>query len=597
MCGIAGIIKKNYSEQDAARVQSMCNSLRHRGPDAGGLTKHAGAILGHRRLSIIDLSNNAAQPMSSPDGRFHITYNGEVYNFPEIKAELLKKNVKFFSTSDTEVVLQAYINYGADCVRQFNGMFAFAIWDEQERKCFIARDKFGKKPLYYHSDGEAFSFASEVDALLENTAIKREISYEALNCYLAIGYILAPLSIYKDVFRLEAGHSLTVQDGKISKRRYWNFAEKFLPKINKPVEEIKREIITLLTAAVKRRLISDVPVGAFLSGGVDSSSIVALMKQVGKSELHTFSVGFNHPGYSELDDATRTANLLGTIHHGLTIGDEKIHDKILDALSAFPEPFSDNSLIPMVEVSRLASQYVKVVLSGDGADELFCGYETYKADKYYQYFKWMPGGVKKMLSSESLPKYFSAKQKINAGYKAKQFFYGTRFDYRRAHYAWRIHFRPEERVQILGEEYKDLVYDTDPFNTFAKYYEEAKNLEQLDQHLYVDCMTWLPDDILVKVDRASMHSSIEARAPYLDADLASYAAALPVHLKLNGSQTKYILKEALKEVLPPFVLQKKKSGFNAPFGLWLHSENGDEFKAFNKFVLKHTLGDKTSQAI
>jgi asparagine synthase (glutamine-hydrolysing) len=561
------------------------------------VSRHDGAVLGHRRLSIIDLSNNASQPMSTRDGRFHITYNGEVYNFPQIKSELLKRNVQFFSNSDTEVVLQAYINYGVECLKLFNGMFAFAIWDNQTGRCFIARDKFGKKPLYYHHDHEAFSFASEVTTLLENKRLTRELSYEALNCYLALGYILAPLSIYKNIYKLEAGHYLILEDGKVSKNKYWNFADKFLPKVNQPAEAVKKEIIRLLTAAVKRRMISDVPVGAFLSGGVDSSSIVALMKQFKKTELHTFSVGFDHEHYNELTDATKTANLLGTIHHGLTIGNENIEDKILGALAAYNEPFSDNSLIPMVEVSKLASQYVKVVLSGDGADEMFCGYETYKADRYYRYFRWMPGGIKKMLSSENLPSYFSAKKKINAGYKAKQFFYGTRFDYRQAHYAWRLHFRPEERVKILGAQYHELVYDTDPFKTFAKFYDDVKGLEQLDQHLYVDCMTWLPDDILVKVDRASMHSSIEARAPYLDSDLVCYAASLPTEMKLNGFQTKYILKEALKEILPSFVLQKKKSGFNAPFGLWLHSENGDEFKAFNRFVLKHTLGDKAGQAV
>lgn len=597
MCGIAGIIKAQYTEQEVGYVRAMCGKLHHRGPDGSGIKELHGAIFGHTRLSIIDLSVNGAQPMSTSDGRYHITYNGEIYNFPEIKAGLLKKNARFFSSSDTEVLLQAYIHYGADCLNMLNGMFAFAIWDNHTGTCFIARDRFGKKPFYYHHSALEFSFASEIPALLENRRIPQHISHEALNCYLALGYILAPLSIYTDIFKLEAGHYLLLRDGKISKHRYWNFAENFLPKHKQQPETIQQEIIHLLTNAVERRLISDVPVGAFLSGGVDSSSVVALMKKFQKNELHTFSVGFDHEGYSELGDATNTANLLGTIHHGLTIGDENIQAKIIDAISAYDEPFADNSLIPMVEVSRLASQHVKVVLSGDGADEMFGGYETYKADRYYNYFRWMPGSVKKALSSENLPKLFSAKKKINAGYKAKQFFYGTRFDYRQAHYAWRLHFRPEERVQIMGAQYKELAYDTDPFKIFAKYYDEVKELNHLDQHLYVDCMTWLPDDILVKVDRASMHSSIEARAPYLDYDLVCYAAALPPECKLNGFKTKFILKQALRAVLPAFVLEKKKSGFNAPFGLWVQSENGDEFKAFNRFVLKHGTGNKASQAI
>lgn len=597
MCGIAGIIKANYTEQEVGYVQAMCRQLRHRGPDAAGLKQLRGAVFGHTRLSIIDLSENAAQPMSTPDGRYHITYNGEIYNFPEIKKELLKKNAHFFSNSDTEVLLQAYIHYGTGCLDRLNGMFAFAIWDNETGTCFIARDRFGKKPFFYHHAAGEFSFASELPALLENKKIRRQISPEALNCYLALGYLLAPLSIYAEIHKLEAGHYLLLKNGSITKHRYWNFAEKFLPKNKQKPETIRQEILHLLTCAVKRRLISDVPVGAFLSGGVDSSSIVALIKKIRQHELHTFSVGFEYRHYNELDDATRMANVLGTIHHGLTIGNENIEAKIIEALQAYHEPFADNSLIPMTEVSRLASRYVKVVLSGDGADEMFGGYETYKADRYYRLFRVLPGSVKRMLSSEKLPNYFSAKKKINAGYKAKQFFYGALFDYRQAHYAWRLNFRPENRVQIMGERYRELVYDTDPFKIFEKYYDDVKGLEQLDQHLYVDCMTWLPDDVLLKVDRASMHSSIEARAPYLDNELVCLAASLPAQLKMNGLKTKYILKEALRGTLPDEVLQKKKSGFNAPFGMWLHSENGDEFKAFNRFALKHTIGDQANQTI
>lgn len=586
MCGIAGKSQwKGVSEDTIAAVSRMCNSIKHRGPDNQGVKSLGNIVLGHRRLSIIDLSANANQPMSSKDERFNIVYNGEIYNFMEIKNDLIQHGYSFKTNSDTEVIIYAYDKFGSDCFSMFNGMFSLAIWDSKLNELILARDRFGKKPLYYYFDkNKNISFASELKAFKEDKTFSPELSYEALNCYLAIGYILAPLTIYKNIFKLEAAHYMKISDSgnKISKLRYWDYSDSFRIKNKDSDEDTCSKILYLLEESVKRRMISDVPVGAFLSGGIDSTSIVALMKKFHKGELHTFSVGFNQKSYNELPDADRAAEFIGTRHHGIICDIKNELDFLNNAVDVFDEPFADNSLIPMIEVSKLASDFVTVVLSGDGADEIFAGYITYKADKYYNFAKPIPDSIKRFiigLNSNS-----KNKNKLNWQYKQKQFLNGALHSPEKAHYLWRQFFSPEERIEILGKEYKDLVYDTDPYNTFKKYYDIGKELDTLDRNLYVDGMTWLTDDILVKVDRTTMHSSIEARSPYLDPELVEYVSSIPSNKKMKGMQLKFILKKALKDVIPEFVINKKKSGFNSPVGEWIGSNGNNEFKTFNKYV-------------
>lgn len=585
MCGFAG--KLSWIGAPGVRsVLKMCERLRHRGPDDFGLVELENLSLGHRRLSIIDLSQNAKQPMISADGRFVLVYNGEVYNFSELRNELEKLGVNFRSSSDTEVVLYAYIFWGPQCLNRFNGMFALAIWDNQEKELFLARDRFGKKPLYYYPNQDGLTFASELTALLADEEIPRRVSPEAVNCYLSLGYILAPMTIYQDIYKLESATYLTFSPSKRtpSRVRYWNYADSFRVKSTDNEETIAENILTLLEQATERRLVSDVPVGAFLSGGLDSSSVVSLMKRHHPETLHSFSVGFEEKTYNELPDADRAAAWINTSHHSLICragGDCQLLD---EAIAAYDEPFADNSLIPMVEVSKLAANYVKVVLSGDGADEIFAGYLTYKADKFYSYARYLPDSLKRLMITLGEAKQ-NTRGKLNWAYKQKQFFYGALHTPDKAHYLWRLIFNHEERISILGSKYRDLIYDSDPFHIFNRHYQEVKDLKGLDRHLYVDAMTWLPDDILVKVDRATMASSIEARCPFLDVDLVEYAASVPANLKLKGLRPKYILKRALKNILPSFILDKAKSGFNAPTGAWVGCVGVDEFKAFNRYVL------------
>jgi len=526
--------------------------------------------------------------MSSPDNRYHIVNNGEVYNFPELKKTLMDAGYKFQSLSDTEVVLNAYLHWGSDCLEKFNGMFALAIWDDRKKEIFLARDRFGKKPLYYHFDAACrMTFASELTALMENRNIEKKVSLEGLNCYLALGYILSPLTIYRDVYKLEPATYMRVsQQGKrVEKRKYWNYSDCFRNKVPVREADVGRNILSLLDTAVKKRMISDVPVGAFLSGGLDSSSVVAIMKRHHRGPLHTFSMGFVEDSFNELADADRAAAWIGTEHHNHICTVENGSEIIDAALSVYDEPFADTSLIPMVEVSKLAASHVKVVLSGDGADEVFAGYITYQADSYHRFACRLPSVLKKRLANVfSKMERLGRGKKISWPYKGKQFFYGSLFDAEKAHYLWRIIFPSEERVALLGEENRALIFDTDPYRIFKKFYDEAKDLHWLDRNLYVDGMTWLPDDILVKVDRATMGSSIEARSPYLDPDLVAYAASLPPGMKLRGRSLKYCLREALRSVLPQFVIDKPKSGFNAPTGKWIGYEGVDEYRAFTRYI-------------
>lgn len=585
MCGIAG--KINWSMQPGAEsVRKMCDKMYHRGPDDYGILSLGNITLGHRRLSIIDLSDNAKQPMASSDNRYYIVYNGEVYNFKELKHELEEVGIVFKTSSDTEVVLYAYRQWGPVCLDRFNGMFALAIWDNKFKELFLATDRFGKKPLYYHKATDKMAFASELNALICDRQIPQEISYEALNSYLALGYILAPMTLYKDVLRLESATFMIISNsGKnVRKVRYWDYAQKFREKVKSNPREISENVLNLLDQAVRRRMVSDVPIGAFLSGGIDSSSVSSLMKRYHNGDLHTFSMGFDCKDYCEIEDANRAAQWIGTVHHNMICKVKDSAGLINDALEAYDEPFADNSCIPTFALAKLASKQVKVALSGDGADEIFAGYITYQADRYYYYARILPLFIRKLLSKSGSNMPAGNQSKLSFSYKKKQFFYGSLHSPEEAHYLWRIFFHPEERVAILGENKRELVYDTDPFFIFKKYYEQAQGLHWLDQHLYVDAMTWLTDDILVKVDRASMRNSLEVRSPYLDVDLVSYCASIPAGLKMQGLNMKYILKTSLKSVLPGFILNKKKSGFNAPVGAWLGSPDLDEFRFFNKYV-------------
>ncbi|MCS6915055.1 MAG: asparagine synthase (glutamine-hydrolyzing) [Myxococcales bacterium] len=591
MCGIAGRVRYDRSECSEV-LQRMAQRLRHRGPDHMAVVDLDGvAALAHTRLAIIDLSPLGNQPMTDESGRYTISYNGEVYNFQQLRRELQAAGYRFRSQSDTEVVLCAYVHLGPRAFERFDGMFALAIWDRKERELVLARDRFGEKPLYYYlgPDG-ALTFASEVHALLSDETIARAArpSVAGLTHYFALGYTLAPLTLYQGIAKLEPATYLRFRDGRIrEKRRYWEYRDCFVPRRAEPVREVAAQLLHLLDRAVQERLVSDVPIGAFLSGGVDSSGVVALARRHLPYELHTFTIGFPERSYDEASDAQRVADHLRTVHHERTLRLRergRISSAIDRAIAAYDEPFSDTSLIPTVEVSRSAARFVKVVLSGDGADELLAGYPTYQADRLMVHAARIPSRVRAMAAAVLARMPQSGRRRMGIGLKLRRLGRGLAADPRYAHYAWRELHSEQERIALIGSEHAEEVRASHPFFVFQRYYDEVAELDWLSQHLYVDSKTWLPDDILVKVDRATMAASIEARAPYLDVELAAFAASIPAHLKVRGMQGKVILKEALKSLLPRETLRKRKAGFNAPIGAALCQDWVDEFRMFNRYV-------------
>ena len=586
MCGIAGKISFLRPPSTAA-VEKMTARLIHRGPDFGQvLSIDECAVLGHRRLAIIDLSANAHQPMQDPRKRYSIVYNGEVYNFMELRKELEADGYAFRSRSDTEVVLHAFAEWGTSCFTKFNGMFACAIWDSKEKTCVLARDKMGEKPLYYTLLNDELSFASECSALLEDDRIKNNctVSIEALNHYFALGYILSPCTIYKEISKVEPATYMTYSSGTMKKNVYWEYKKYFYIRQEKNESDIVEHLDILVNDSIRQRLVSDVPVGAFLSGGLDSSGIVSIAQKHYCAPLQTFTVAFDAKSYNEARHARYVADYFHTLHREVSIDLKSDPLLITRAIQCYDEPFSDTSLVPMFALSNLASQKIKVAFSGDGADELFGGYITYAADALKKRLDILPLALRKLLSGALHRCSVETHCKMDLGFRIKQFAKGIARDYRYAHYAWRELFTLEQRMGIIGLGHEEELRETDPFGKFRRYYDDVKDLDDLSQHLYVDVKTWLADDILVKIDRAAMAHSLETRCPYLDGRLVEYAAGIPSNMKRKKVMAKYILKKLFARYLPGKIVHKRKSGFNAPVGQWLGRGKENEYRMFNIHV-------------
>lgn len=576
MCGICGKLSWD-NPPDTALIKRMNDRLVHRGPDAEGIHIAGPLGLGHRRLSIIDLSAAGNQPMSDHTGQYWIVFNGEIYNFQELRDELLKLGAHFRTRTDTEVILEAYKQWGTQCLERFNGMFAFALWDGRAQQLMLARDRLGEKPLYYYAlpDG-GIIFASELKALRADPAVPDQINIKALSHYLSLNYTLTAESILQGVKKLEAAHYMMVERGKpVRATRYWDLAAHFHNKRHFRSEaEAAEALSALIEDAVKLRMIADVPLGAFLSGGIDSSTIVAAMCRLrAPSENHTFSIGFREKSYSELPEARFVADYLKVSHH------EKIVDADMAALLPrivwhADEPFADTSMIPMYFLAEQARQLVTVCLSGDGADEIFAGYETYTADKIHNFTRRLPAWVVKMTERSVNTLVPVSFDKVSLDYKLRQFLKGQAFEPIRAHYSWRTIFSEEEKRALLPD-YRAQLSEADPFEYFRKYHQEVAGCHYIDQAMYVDIKTWLVDDILLKVDRSTMAHSLEARVPMLDHRLVEFAASLPVELKLKGFEKKYLLKKAQQGYLPDMTLRRRKRGFNAPVSHWLYTTLGN----------------------
>lgn len=577
MCGIAGSL--NWNQPDPPQlIEAMTRQLSHRGPDAERIVPLGPLVLGHRRLSIIDISSNADQPMRDHSQRYWITYNGELYNYKVLKKELLSAGHQFQTHSDTEVILEAWKRWGPRCLEFFIGMFAFALWDSKEQSLFLARDRLGEKPLYYSLQKTypdmGIIFASEIKALQPHPAISQKISNKAISQFISLNYILSDACVLEGVEKLAPAHYLFLKKGQSPiLKRYWDLAQHYQNKPNwRSKEEAIEQLQGLIQESVQQQLISDVPLGAFLSGGIDSSTIVAEMaQQHPASNIKTFSIGFKEKSYNELAESSNVASYLGVSHHTQVIdaGDNDIAKIIPSIFQKADEPFADSSMIPTYFLAQFSRQTVKVCLSGDGGDELFAGYETYAADKLYQIARYLPKRVSSLLSQTAEKLIASSHDKVSMDYKLKQFLKGCTFDFSKAHYSWRTIFSDQEKERILNQNSKADILQHDPFQQFLQFFNELPNAHYLDQASYVDIKTWLVDDILVKVDRLSMAHSLEARAPFLDHRLVEFAAGLPVDWKMKFFQKKRLLKLSQKARLPKIILYRSKKGFNAPIAHWL----------------------------
>lgn len=568
MCGIAGFTQFNHPMGDTDTLKSMGNAIYHRGPDAGGeyLDDYVG--LAHRRLAIIDLSEAGNQPMFSVDEKLVIVFNGEIYNFLDLREELEKDGFTFKTHTDTEVILALYQKEGEACLEKLNGMFAFALWDKVKQKVFIARDRIGKKPLYYFQQDGRFAFASEIKSLLTLPDIPREIRVDAVYDFFAYQYVPDPKSIFKYIHKLSPGHYMTVTAQGIEIQQYWDVSLKDVS--HESEKQLTEQLLELVTRCTKRRMISDVPLGAFLSGGIDSSGVVAMMAKNSDTPVKTCSIGFDEKRFNETEFAQIVADQYKTEHYELIVH-QNVKDNLEKIVRFFDEPYADPSLVPTYFVSELARQQVTVAIAGDGGDEVFAGYEKYSIDAIENRLrKKFPHWVRKKI----FPKVAKllARSNVTVCRKGKSLLTSLSLEPAMGFYLSNAMIEDRHWNALIKPEIKDKLAGYHPSKITTDIYENADGQDHLAKILYTDMKTYLPGGILVKVDRMSMANSLEVRAPILDKEVIEFAAMVPSGMKFCKGEKKHILKEAFKPLLPDNILYRNKMGFSVPLANWLRDE-------------------------
>jgi asparagine synthase (glutamine-hydrolysing) len=596
VCGICGqLLFDPQARVDAAELRRMTGVIAHRGPDSDGYYTRDNVGLGMRRLSIIDLESGQ-QPIVNEDGSLWIVFNGEIYNYVELRSALEARGHVLRTRSDTETIVHLYEEYGPRCVDHLNGMFAFAIWDRRRRELFLARDRLGIKPLFYAYEPGAparrLLFGSEIKCLLQ-TDVSREPDYVALHDYLSLFYVPTPRSAFKAIAKLPPGHWMRcTSDGRLEIERYWDvpFPQGQEPIADRPRalrdrQECVRHIRHLLRESVRRQLRSDVPLGVFLSGGLDSTSIVAVMRDLLDRPVRTFSIGFDQPSYNELPDARLVAQAFETEHHELVVHPD-LADLMPRLILHFDEPFADYSAIPTYLVSQMARQEVTVALSGDGGDEVFAGYQTHAAYRVAHLYRLLPRLLRDGLIAPLVQRLPTSTARISFDYMAKRFVTGAHLPLQQGHYWWKVILNEAEKQALYTADFLHMVQaDTkcpadepplrDSYEVFRPYFDRVKGAHALNQLLYVDTKTFLLDDGLVKVDRMSMANSLEVRVPLLDHELVEWMARVPPRWKSSGLGTKTLLRDVVRPLLPPAIVRGKKRGFTPPLPVWLKRELRD----------------------
>lgn len=569
MCGICGRVNRDPdAPMDEGAIRRMMGVLAHRGPDGDGVFVKDHVGLGHRRLAVIDLSSAGRQPMSNEDGSIWIVFNGEIYNFLELREGLIRKGRVFRSQSDTEVIVHLYEELGLEVLGALRGMFALAIWDAKRRRLLLARDRFGKKPLFYFAGSSSFVFASEIQSLLEEPSVTRVPDLEAILLYLTYHYVPYPRTAFQGIRKLPPAHYLVLEEGRIRVDRYWTL--RYAEKSRDPEGALSERLRAHLEEAVRLRMVSDVPVGALLSGGIDSSTVVALMARLSERPVKTFSIGFEGNGYSELPHARSIARRFATDHHECVVKPDAV--AVLPLLVRhFGEPFADSSAVPQYYLTKLARESVTVALAGDGGDEAFGGYDRYlalllarRADSLPSVFRGGLAGLGRGVSRLPVATPFLS--------RAGRFLQGLGDDPSRRYARWVSHLDKEQQDVLLSRDFLEQVRGIDPEALILDAYRATDATHLLDATLDVDVRTYLPNDLLVKVDITSMAGSVEVRSPFLDHPLMEFAGSLPPSLKIRGLEKKYLLKRAMADLLPREVLNRPKQGFAVPLDHWFRHD-------------------------
>jgi asparagine synthase (glutamine-hydrolysing) len=567
MCGITGVVGSLRTERST--LQRMNDALLHRGPDGEGFLWSDGVGLGMRRLAIIDVAGGD-QPIYNEDGTIGVVYNGEIYNFLELRLDLERRGHIFATHSDTEVIVHAYEEYGVECVEHLWGMFALALWDAREHRLLLARDRLGKKPLVYYTDPHGgLAFASELQALLAHPAVPRAVDPRAIDDYLTYLYVPAPTTAYRNLHKLPPGHRLVWQAGHLTVEPYWHV--RFSEKLRISEDEAVEQFGGLLRDSVRRRMIADVPLGAFLSGGMDSSSVVAEMAELSSTPVKTFSIGFGERDFDELAYARQVAERFGTEHHEFVVEPHAL-DVLPTLVRHYGEPYGDSSAIPTYYVAQMTRQHVTVALEGGGGDELLAGYERHWAARIAARYDTIPRFVRHGLIRPLIPLMPEPRQRRAFLRRAKRFMTAAHLPVLDRYLHWVGAYTPAQKRSLYTDDFTRLLGDNDSGRWLRNALAPEPQLDPVDAVLRADALLYLPEDLLAKVDIASMANSLEARAPLLDHRLVEFCAALPSSYKLKGRTSKWLLRQLMRDRLPPAILTRPKMGFGVPVGEWLRGE-------------------------